>query len=559
MRNHYALFLGALGFWLGNANPVWHMPLLCLLFPVCLAFLGRWAASPLSALRLGWICSLVGSSAALYWLAVPVHLFGGLPLALAIPCSVAIGAYVGLYDGLFALLAYQIRKETPGRRALMLGLGWFLLEWLRGWVFTGFPWLGLATALAPWTFAVQGASVVGSYGLAGVLAGLACMLASGVFEREQRRLAVAAAAGFALLTVFGLWRLYAEPLAQGEPVRVTIVQGNVDQNVKWEPGMQRNTLANYLELSTTALKASPAPSLLVWPETSMPFDYARHDTLSPLLRQFAASRQTTVLFGAVGREAEAGREARKGRSWRTTNRAHLISPAGDAGWYEKEHLVPFGEYAPAWLDFDFLGFLLEGVGNFSPGRRTGPLDVTLPASGAVVVDAGGGASPVPSSGAEVVPVPTTPAPLAPARETPVSRLVLGVLICYETVFPELARTRVAEGADVLINISNDAWFGRTAAPAQHLHLTLLRAVEQGRHLVRSTNTGISAFIDPYGRLRSTSDLFVATLLTEDIRPVNEHTLFFLLEPWLAPAAALLLALLGFCPLRRRNLSHILNR
>ena len=156
------IFCGAAGLWIGMPNPVASFPAAALLYPASLFLLGTGSTSWKHAFRLGWLCGLAGASACLYWLAIPVHDFGGLPWALAAPCPLLMGAYIGLYGGLFAALAHALRGEQAWRKGVALGLGWYLMECFRGWFFTGFPWITLASAFTPWTPVIQLASVIGA-------------------------------------------------------------------------------------------------------------------------------------------------------------------------------------------------------------------------------------------------------------------------------------------------------------------------------------------------------------------------------------------------------------
>lgn len=522
MKSLLWILCGAAGLWFGMPNPAIWFPLAALLYPAALSVLGTDAASWKTALRLGWLCGLAGNAACLYWLAIPVHDFGGLPWALAAPCALFMGAYIGLYGGFFAALAHALRGEPAWRRCLALGLGWYLLEWVRGWFLTGFPWLTLASAFTPWTPLIQLSSVFGAYGLGGLFAGLACLAAEGCrrleipFRPSGLRLLAGAGGGFAIVLAFGLWTLSGGNV--GESRFISLEQGNLDQNVKWEPAMQRLTVKRYLSLSREALSVPEVerPELLIWPETSMPFDYQRHPALPAALRDFARDNGVALLFGAPGFRPRPDGEAD------AFNRAYLVSPEGtDLGCYEKEHLVPFGEYVPPYLDLPFLRPLLQGVGEFLPGEATRPL--RLP---------------------------------SPARAAEGGPLVLGVLICYESIFPELARSQVAEGANVLINISNDAWFGRSSAPEQHLSLSVLRAVEQRRWLARATNTGISAFVDPHGIVVARSGLFRAESLSHAVTPLTETTVFFTLGPWLPRLGLLFFFVFTASAARARSRRHI---
>lgn len=562
---HWLVFTGALGLFLGNANPVLHVPLAALAYPACLGLLAR-EEYPF---RRGWICGLAGAAAALYWISWAVHDYGGFPWPLAVPCAVLPGAWVGLWGGLFCFCLSRLscaRGFGLLRRALVAGLIWYLLEWTRGWFATGFPWLTLGSAQARWPLLIQGASVIGDYGLSGLMAGLACLFADivrGMLKREWgmagriREYAVSTVALMlfaALIAGFGVWRLESLPLrealagapaeaasrdaAPGESGGLTIalVQGNVSQDIKWVPSFQQGTVDKYLGLSRMALATredAERPDLVVWPETAMPFYFQLGGELPARLREFAREHAVWLLFGGPAREAAAdvsgngmregaAREGEKTADAALRNRAFLLDSFGvPAGHYDKRHLVPFGEYIPPFLDFPLFEPLLQGVGGFSPGEERPPLTV---------------------------------------RNGKGEGVRLGMLICYEAIFPEIARDHVAAGAEVLLNISNDGWYGKSSAPAQHLYLSVMRAVEQRRWLARGTNTGVTAFADPAGRLwtlggadpESGAGLFEDAWLTGTVRPETQRSMYFRLHPWLPALALAMLLLVSFSTRVKRH-------
>ena len=257
------------------------------------------------------------------------------------------------------------------------------------------------------------------------------------------------------------------------PRTVAVVQGNIDQSLKWDASYQGSTVARYVDLSRK-VQITANPSLIVWPETSMPF-YFQDDT--PLRRpvlDFLASTNATLLLGAPAYTMRSG-------NYTLFNRAYLLNGDGSAfSWYDKEHLVPFGEYMPlpGWLPLEKL---VNGVGDFAPGHDQKPLRT--------------------------------------------GDLAVGTLVCYEAIFPGLAQERVSQGANLIVIISNDAWFGATSAPMQHLNLTALRAIEQGRWIVRSTNTGISAFIDPLGRIHRAGPQFEPLAAAWQVHARSQTTVY----------------------------------
>lgn len=493
---------GVAGIFFGLPNPTLHIPLLALLFLFSLYILAATASDGRKAFIRGWALGLFGNSAGLYWMVFPLHDVAGIPLILAIPCVVPLFACLALFTALCSLGLYNLQsfRAAPGRGSgrfllppLLGGLGYGGFEALCGRLFTGFPWLSLSTAFAfqpEWT---QAASLVGAYGLSALYAVAAFSAAAACLTPGRPRVltSVAALAILLALPCYGLFRL-ALPLEQEEiPLSLIMVQGNIDQSLKWDPAFQRATLDRYLSLSKTALLAQrpalsfPPADLVLWPETAMPFYFQLHHEYAAELRRFAVDNGAYLGFGAPG-------VLQTPRGSSLLNRFYLLSPSGAvAGFYDKEHLVPFGEYTPFAAHIPFLRELLQGM-DFAPGTRNKPLRLQ--------------------------------------REN-AAPLLLGVLICYEAIFPALAQERVESGADLLINISNDGWFRKSSAPLQHLAHAALRCVEQSRALVRATNTGITAVLDPYGRITDRLDrLFVDGALATTAFPCRHITLYHRLHP-----------------------------
>ncbi len=519
----FTILAGALGTFLGHPGPWAQLPTLALLTPACLFLLAAGAGNARRAFLQGWLCGLLGKSAALYWIAVPVTEVGGLPLPAAVPLVILLGAYLGLYSGLSCLAAHFLLRLCSGGTArlclaaLLSGLAFAGMDVLCGFVFTGFPWLVPAAALVPLPAWIQAASLIGAYGLGGVYCAGACLLGAAVLREGAGRLAPVAA-GLAVLLVpplYGHLRLSTLDEGNGRPVFVGLVQGNIDQNQKWEPVYQTSTIARYMGLTERLLEEAKKDgreiSAVFWPETAMPFYFDLEPDKARILRGFAAKSGINLGFGTVS--------ARRDKDGRTLlyNRFQVIGANGmDVGYYDKQHLVPFGEYVPFNLDLAFVSAMLQGV-PFAPGRVSGPLRLPLRD---YTADA-----PRPENSDGEAPVVT--------REEGAFEpdLALGVLICYEAIFPTYAEERVKRGAGALLNISNDAWFGRTSSPLQHLHLAALRAVEQDRPLVRVTNTGYTALIDRAGRIETRGDLFVDDAVTVRVVPVAEPSLYHHLYGW----------------------------
>jgi len=262
-----------------------------------------------------------------------------------------------------------------------------------------------------------------------------------------------------------------------------VVQGNIEQDQKWSPAMRLKTVDIYTGLSEQAIaRKDGPPALLVWPETALPFVISDNPYYRRLKEGLLTKEKIWLLSGAPFYKAVEGKKSQQAREFQSYNSAYLFTPEGKiAGRYDKQHLVPFGEYVPLSNYISLPGPFVENIGNFSSGKPIKPLSCQDAA--------------------------------------------IGVLICFESIFPKLARDWTAAGANLLVNITNDAWFGRSSAPWQHLSMGVFRAVENRRSLARAANTGVSALVNPLGRIIGTSPLFQTFYLMADVPLLQAKTIF----------------------------------
>lgn len=458
------------GLFLAFANPLIQIPFFIFLYFLGLNVIAFHAAGKIEAFRWALLVSGTAYAATLYWIVVPVYYYGHFPLILAVFCPLLLGFVLGVFSSIYVVMVFMLQRRFSWfAMGLFGGAVWGFLEYTREYVLTGFPWLITAQAFSIWPGTIQAVSIVGSYGLAMVLA------CAGIWLYQRNRYSVIAA--LVMIALFlGYGFFLPEDNFDGPSIDILIIQGNVDQEMKWEEDSQVKTVEKYKSLTLQGLRRHD-PDLVVWPETAMPFYLQEQSRLSFMVLDFAQHQGIDLITGAPAYEM-----LDDGKNFKLYNRAFWISRQGYIqDHYDKERLVPFGEYTP-WPDqLFFLNRLVAGPMDFSPGRATAPMEH--------------------------------------------ENLALGMLICYEIIFSGLVRDRVQQGGNVLLNISNDAWFGRTSAPEQHLHLSVLRAVEHGRFVVRATNTGISAFINPAGNVYRKTPLFQEAILKDSVTLLDRKTIY----------------------------------
>jgi apolipoprotein N-acyltransferase len=442
------------------------------------------------AFGLGWLAGAVCFAGTLYWLVETMTTFGGLPTPLAVFAAGLLVAYLALFPAAFAVILARLTK-TLGRRALALAPAvWVSTELGRQYVWDGFPWELLGYSQVAVLPIAQIASVVGVYGLSFMLAAAATAIAHVVLTSGTRRWLVAGAVA-ALIGCSALWgsaRLRRSSLlSSGEPVRVAVLQGNVLQKDKEEAYRGNHALAaeittRYLDMTRRAV--ADGATFVIWPESSTPFYFELDLAGGAAIRRLAQETGATLLIGSDQLEPikKDAAGASKRPNIRLYNAAFLVKPDGTVGaTYRKMQLVPFGEYVPLKNIFFFVGPIVDSLDAFSPG--TDPV---------------------------LLPVGTHTASTA---------------ICYEVIFPNLIRRFVNDGSELLTTITNDAWYGRSSAAYQHWEQASMRAIEGGRYLARAANTGISGFVDPYGRVLASAGLFEPAMLVSDLRFITERTIY----------------------------------
>jgi len=439
-----ALLSGVLLFLAFPGAGLWPLIFVALV-PLFSALPGR---SLREAFALGLLAFTVFFAGLLYWIFGVMVRFGGLPLPLALSAYLLLCLYLALYPALAVFGAAAAGAfERPGLLpGLLLAVFWMAGEYLRGRLLTGFPWEPLSGALAPVPLLLQPAALVGALGLSLLPLWVNYALFAALPPRGRRAPLLVALALLVATALYG-WRVLSREISP-LPVRVALIQGNVPQELKWRPGEERRSLERYLELSRKTLFCDP--DLLIWPETALTFPFP-YGGLTGKLFEGVRGLGRPILFGAP-------RAVQTKKGWVLRNSLVALSPEGRVlGVYDKEHLVPFGEYVPLEDRLPWLRRLAVASGDYTPGRGPGILRV---------------------AGVRV-----------------------GILICFENAFSRLARARVRAGADFLLVVTNDAWFGRSAALRQHFDQSILRAVETRRWVVQVSNTGLSGVIDPCGRVR----------------------------------------------------------
>jgi len=356
---------------------------------------------------------------------------------------------------------------------------WVALEYVRTFLFSGFPWELLGYTQFDLLPLIQISDITGVYGVSFFIVLANAVICRVVLNFSGKGWQGATVGKYAtavelsavcLIAIalwgYGIWRMHAvdRSMARAPSARIAVVQGNIDQAVKWDRAFQTEATRKYVRLSLEAREQSP--DLIVWPETATPFYFLYHMPLTKIVKEGIRRAGCDFLIGSPSFS-----RGKDGIEY--YNSAYLVHPDDKSvSRYDKVHLVPFGEYVPLKKWLPFAGKIVEHVGDFKPGPR----GVTLN-----------------------------------WRD-----YRIGVQICYEMVFPDLSRAAVKNGANLLFNLTNDGWYGRTGAPYQHFSMAVLRAVENRRWVVRAANTGISGFIDPIGRVTASTPLFEDAAVTQKV-------------------------------------------
>jgi apolipoprotein N-acyltransferase len=443
--------------------------------------------SPRKSFRLGFLAGIIHYLTLMYWLGYTMHTYGRLPWSLSIPVLFLLTCYLSLYFGAFSFFVSFLCR-IPSSILFLVPVLWVSFEYLRAVLFSGLPWELMGYTQYKILPILQLSDVFGVYGISFLIAFsnavifMGSLFATGKNWKEfpvSKRLAgVSILTGIftmSLVWIYGMWRITVyDRLIEGSPkAHVAVVQGNIDQVIKWDPEHQEASVEKYLNLSRTENPGSI--DLIVWPETAMPFYFLYDTELTLKVFQGIQTIGADFLIGSPS-------YIRRGNRIDYYNSAYLVRPDGKIySKYSKVHLVPFGEYVPFRKWLPFLGKMVAQVGDFKPGKS--------------------------------------------GQTMPWGAHRIGMQICFEIIFPHLSRTLVKNEANLLVNITNDAWFGKSSAPYQHFSMAVFRAVENKRSLVRSANTGISGFVDPTGKILASTPLFTESTLTRDVSLLQTRTIY----------------------------------
>lgn len=452
---------------------------------------------------MGFITGVAAHLGQIYWVVIAMNRYGGIDIYTSVFIMLLLVFYLAIYIACFAALSVYLEDSLFVPVYISAPFIWVLLEYIRGIFFTGFPWSFLAHSQHNVLSLIQIVSVTGTYFLSFLIVAVNCIIyqiLNALYERKRKKgswvlvfqgsrdntgaekmlnaiaprrinacFVVYVSVVLGLLGIsfcYGYARLQSTHTGD---LKAAIIQGNIRQDVKWDEAFKIKTINTYLQKTGEFGRNS---DIVVWPETAMPFVFDDAPHINKFIKEAPTLLNTNLLFGTVSKD----------KFGRYRNSAYFYQKDGQlAGTYSKVHLVPFGEYTPLISYLPFLSWLTAAGGNFVPGESHSPINTSLGK--------------------------------------------IGILICYEGTFPSITIETVRRGAQVLVNLTNDAWYDKTSAPYQHLVFYVFRAIESDRYVLRAANTGISTIIDPRGRINRQTGLFEEGAYVGTFSLKNEKTAY----------------------------------
>jgi apolipoprotein N-acyltransferase len=410
-----------------------------------------------------------------YWIVVAMHVFGRLPLTVSLAGLALLGVATGGQVAIAWWMTHRVWRRYPLPLWFVFPLALSGMEYFRNTgLYGGFPWGNLGNSLASVPVFLQAASLFGVYGLVFWIALVNAVIAEMIWWKQGEGSfpkwgCIVAVSLSCLLMVYGALRLNTE-VSVDKKIKVGLLQGNIEQGIKNKQRQHRHVILDkYQKLQHKAQAAHV--DLIVWPEASLPgsvgAQYTNYQLFGVPAAEPAIQNPAYSLVGAVLMNKSASSDASSKGAYHLYNSAVMLDPSLKVmGRFDKSHLVPFGEYVP-WPFHLLVRKIVPNVGRFEPGYGQKPIEI----------------------------------------QRGDQSYKIGATVCYEGVFPEISRQLVNDGAELLVNMTNDAWYGFSSAPWQHLYMYRLRSVETGRPFVRATNTGITAWIDPHGFLHEPTALY----------------------------------------------------
>ncbi|HET7433430.1 MAG TPA: apolipoprotein N-acyltransferase [Thermoanaerobaculia bacterium] len=435
------------------------------------------------AFFLGWTSQAVAWLVMVPWVVRVMSYYGGLPYVVGVALFVAMALYLGLFGGAFGAIVKRLRVGERFLPWLFIPLAWAAIEYARTYLLTGFPWNLIATAIVDSSSLIQLDRAAGPYLIGFLIVLPSAMLAWWITQRPPAiaRILVFGTLGIIALVWWGTGLVATKLVARpnGSPVTTAaLLQPNITQQMRWD---EANVVAIYRKMMEMTVDAAKhGAQVIIWPESTVPLSYTETDFFRQSIEETSRRLNVDIILGSVATDP-----ARPRRLW---NSAFLVSGGKTIGHYDKIRLVPFGEYVPLRKMLFFAEKLVHEVGEFEFGTNDFPLT---------------------------------------------GRLKYGPAICYEIVYPQITRTQIRHGADVLVTITNDAWYDGTSAPAQHFAQARLRAIEGDRYLLRAATTGISAFVDPTGHVVESIPMGRNGIIYAQFQPRRTLTPYVRLGDWFA--------------------------